>query len=381
MGDNGFVRIGARHQLLDHPVRADRRLIGIQQRLPLRHPLRSDRGDFAHHVAVVAVGLDGLAQLADQRLQGQLGIADQADGADDILVQVVRVQRGMNELLALGELDPEIRFRERTPDADDQIGILHEVVHGLRHRVATGPQRQRMVFRERAFPAQAGGHRRAQQFGEFPQLRPGFRPLHAGAGVDHRPLRRQDRCRGLAHVGRIGTVLADAHGGVVEFADILIPDIGRDFDDRGATAAVAQVAEGAPHDVADFAGQVHHLGAFRHVPHFARRSEIRVDLRDAARIALRQHQQRHGFRIGLGDAAIGVLRARSVLHAEGADLAARGHAGDRIGHVQPDPLLPDDDRADVGRRGVFQQMVDGVAAEDLDPLALHDLRNRVADLH
>jgi hypothetical protein len=43
--------------------------------------------------------------------------------------------------------------------------------------------------------------------------------------------------------------------------------------------------------------------------------------------------------------------------------------------------LADDHRADVGLGGVFQQVVDGVAAEDLDPLALHDLRNRVADLH
>ena len=34
-----------------------------------------------------------------------------------------------------------------------------------------------------------------------------------------------------------------------------------------------------------------------------------------------------------------------------------------------------------GRRGVFQQVVDRIAAEDLDPLALHDLRNRVTDLH
>ncbi len=119
----------------------------------------------------------------------------------------------------------------------------------------------------------------------------------------------------------------------------------------------------------------------RHAAHLARRAVVRIDAGDAARIALRDHQQRDGLAVGLGDAAIGVLAARTVLHAEGADLLARGDAGDRVGHVQADTFLAHDDRADVGGGGVFQQVVDGIAAEDLDPLALHDFSNCLANLH
>ena len=38
-------------------------------------------------------------------------------------------------------------------------------------------------------------------------------------------------------------------------------------------------------------------------------------MRDAAGIALRQHEQRHGFRVRLRDAAVSVLGAGSVLQA------------------------------------------------------------------
>ena len=55
------------------------------------------------------------------------------------------------------------------------------------------------------------------------------------------------------------------------------------------------------------------------------------------------------------------------------------HARNRVGHVQADPLLAHDDRADVRLGGVFQQLVDRIAAEDLDPLALHDFSDSVSD--
>jgi len=104
-------------------------------------------------------------------------------------------------------------------------------------------------------------------------------------------------------------------------------------------------------------------------------------MRDPARIPLRDDQHRNRLGIRLGHAAIGVFRPRPMLHAERADLFARGNAGNRIRHVQADAFLPDDDRPDIGRGGEFQQVVDGIAAEDLDPLALHDLGDCLTDLH
>jgi hypothetical protein len=49
--------------------------------------------------------------------------------------------------------------------------------------------------------------------------------------------------------------------------------------------------------------------------------------------------------------------------------------------VDADALLPHHHRADVGIGGIFDEMIDRIAAEDLDSLALHDFRNRGAELH
>ena len=80
-------------------------------------------------------------------------------------------------------------------------------------------------------------------------------------------------------------------------------------------------------------------------------------------------------------AAHRVLRAGAVLHAEGADAVPRSDPGDRIRHVNADALLAHHDRADVGIGGVFDEVIDRIAAEDFDPLALHDFRDGGAELH
>ena len=104
-------------------------------------------------------------------------------------------------------------------------------------------------------------------------------------------------------------------------------------------------------------------------------------MRQPARIAHRQHQHGHGFAKALRDAAHRVLRAGPMLHAERADRASGRHARDRVRHVNADALLPHHHRPDLGLCRVLDQMIDGIAAEDLDPLALHDFRNRGAELH
>ena len=54
---------------------------------------------------------------------------------------------------------------------------------------------------------------------------------------------------------------------------------------------------------------------------------------------------------------------------------------DRVRHVQADALLAHHDRADVGIGGVFDQVIDRIAAEDLDSLTLHDFGDGRAELH
>ena len=58
-----------------------------------------------------------------------------------------------------------------------------------------------------------------------------------------------------------------------------------------------------------------------------------------------------------------------------------GDPRDRVRHVNADAFLPHHDRADVGIGGVFDQVIDRIAAEDFDALALHDFRDRSAELH
>jgi hypothetical protein len=70
-----------------------------------------------------------------------------------------------------------------------------------------------------------------------------------------------------------------------------------------------------------------------------------------------------------------------VLHAESADSAARTHPRDGVCHVQTDALLPYHDRPDVGLGSMLDQMIDRIAAENLNPLAFEDLGDGCAKFH
>ena len=97
---------------------------------------------------------------------------------------------------------------------------------------------------------------------------------------------------------------------------------------------------------------------------------VRLDVRDAARVAHRQDEQRHRVAIRLGDAAERILGAGAVLHREHPDLLAAGQARHGIRHVQADPLLAHDDRPDAGARRELEDMIDRIAEDDLDAFAL-----------
>jgi len=90
--------------------------------------------------------------------------------------------------LARWHRDAEVRLRERAADAEDDVRLFQEMMHRRRDREAPGAQRQRMRFGKRALALQAGGDRNGEQFGELLELAPRFRPMHALAGIEHRPL-------------------------------------------------------------------------------------------------------------------------------------------------------------------------------------------------
>lgn len=206
--------------------------------------------------------------------------------------------------------------------------------------------------------------------------------MHALAGIDHRPLRIDEQAGGLLHMHGVGAVARAQHRRVVQrLRHLLVPHVRGNLDDHGAAAAVLQLGEGAAKDVDDLSGQDDRLGRFRERLHRLAGIEVRLDMRKTALIAHRQHQHRHGFAEALCDAAHRVLRARPVLHAEGPDAASRRNPRDRIRHVDADALLPHHDGSDLGLGRVLDQMVDRIAAEDLDPLAPHDFCDGGAELH
>ncbi len=288
----------------------------------------------------------------------------------------------MDDGLALRHRDAERGFGKRAADAEDHIGLGQEFWHRARHGEPAGAERQGMRFGKRRFAAEAGGDGNCEPLGEAFQLRPCLGVMHALAGIDHRPLGADQQRRRFVHMRGIGPVAGAQHRRVIQgFRHVLVPHVGWNLDDNRAAAAVFQFRESAPKDVADLSGDVDRFGRFCKSLHRLAGIEVRLDVRKPARIAHRQHQHRDGFAKALRHAAHGVFGARPVLHAERADGVAGSDAGDRVRHVQPDAFLPHHHRPDIGIGGMFDQMIDRIAAEDLDPLALHDFRDRGAELH
>ena len=162
---------------------------------------------------------------------------------------------------------------------------------------------------------------------------------------------------------------------------VVAHDVDRDLDQHRARAAVPHLREGAPHGVGNRLGQDDLLAPLGDVLEVQERGEVRRDVQELARVAARQHDDRHRVAEGLRHAAERVLRARAVLHGEDADALAGGDAADRVRHVQADPLLADDDRADVVLGGGLDDLVDRVADEELDAFVLEDLRDGGGGFH
>ena len=239
-----------------------------------------------------------------------------------------------------------------------------------------------MVLGERALALKARRHRRLEQLGEIAKHLPRPRVVHALAGVDHGPLRGHQRLGHPGDVARIRRRLEPRRRRVVDrLRDVLTQKVNRELDEDRPRAPVLHLGEGAAHRVDHRVGHDDLLAPLGHVLEVQKRVEVRLDVRDPPRITARQHDNRHGVAIRLGDAAEGVLGARAVLHREHADPVARRDAADGVGHVQPCPLLADDDRADVGFRRGFDDRVDGVSDEEFHAFTLQNFRDGRRSLH
>src|SRR5262249_61606857 len=95
---------------------------------------------------------------------------------------------------------------EAAADAENNVGGVEEMAYRLRDSEPARAEREWMVLRERALAAEAAGDGRPQQFSERAQFAPRARPVHALAGIDHRPLGFRQQLRGFAHRVRVGAV-------------------------------------------------------------------------------------------------------------------------------------------------------------------------------
>src|SRR5690606_24746867 len=172
-------------------------------------------------------------------------IADQRVLGDDVLVQIGRIQRRVDDRLARRHLHAEVRARETAADSEDYVGFLQEVVYRLRHRTAAGAERERMVFRKGALALEAGGDRCREQLGEPLKLRPGLGVMNPLPRIDHRPLRLYQYLGDLFRRLWIGATLRTGNGLVVQrLRYLFVEDVGGDLDHCRPGAPVAQHREG-----------------------------------------------------------------------------------------------------------------------------------------
>ena len=298
------------------------------------------------------------------------------------LARSAGIQRGLDHHLALGHRHAVVRRGEAAADAEDHVRAHQEVVELLADRAAARAERQRVVFGERALALKARRHRRLEQLGQLAELRPRLRVVDALARVDDRALGLDEHAGHFRHRLGIRAGARAERGRVGErLGHVLLEDVDGNFHEDRTRPAVLHLGEGAAHRVRHLARQQHLLAPLGDVPVVERGVEIRRDVGDPPRIAPGEHDDGDRVAVGLGHAAEAVLRARPVLHREHADLLAGADAGDGVGHVEPDALLPYDDRADVGLGGRLDDGVDGIADEERDSLALQDLRDGGGGLH
>src|SRR5215472_10326552 len=257
-------------EIPDHPVGRQRLLLAGQQGQPLVPPRlvlladaclnfcpptpRSTPGSFDQYVS--------------QLSEAQRRIADQRDLGRNVLVDVYRVNRVVDEPLAVprGPPDAEAGLREAGAGAKDHIGVPEMLRQGSGHGHAAGSQGERMALGKGALTFQAGGYRSLKQFGDFTQLGPCLRVVHSLTCVDDRSLGgEEDVSRRGNRIGLGGAPRA-RRWRVSELAGLLLlPYVGRHLDEDRPWTPGARLRERAPQRRHYGRGIAYLLTPFRHV--------------------------------------------------------------------------------------------------------------------
>ena len=163
MGDDGLGRVDRVQQVPDHPIRRQRLLVGGQPGHPIRDPSRVEVADPAgNSLPCLCLGEGATRQFIEQCPEHELRIAHNGMLDFEILVQVVRVEGGVDEGLALRHLETEGGGGEAAPDPEDHIGVVQKPANGEGCRPSRRTEGQRVRLVEGALTPQAGGYRSIQ---------------------------------------------------------------------------------------------------------------------------------------------------------------------------------------------------------------------------
>jgi hypothetical protein len=100
-----------------------------------------------------------VADFTCEGLQGQPSVADECDFRGHILVDVGRIQGGVDISFAPRQGNPEARGAEAAADGEDDVCVVEVILYGFRISAVGAPQIKRMVLRECALATQTGGDR------------------------------------------------------------------------------------------------------------------------------------------------------------------------------------------------------------------------------
>ncbi len=163
--------------------------------------------------------------------------------------------------------------------------------------------------------------------------------------------------------------------------DILTHDVHRHLDHDRPWPAVPKLEECASKNLWERAPHSNRLCPLGDVLHVEGRVEVRIIVRQASGIARRHHQDGHRFRVSLSNATEGVLSTRPMLHAKYANLISRRHAGVCISHMQANTLLSNNDGSDIDLGSGFNQGVNRVGKQDINPFCFHRVGDGVNYFH
>ena len=115
---------------------------------------------------------------------------------------------------------------------------------------STRAQRERMIFRKRAFPLETGGDGSAEKLGKLLKRFPRARVVDSLACVNYRALRLGESGSGSSHIRDIGPIARGDDGLVRErFGHIFGEKIERYFHQRGTASSIAKIRESAAKNI------------------------------------------------------------------------------------------------------------------------------------